>query len=114
MDCKFLSDARKLADGWLGLLPGLGLNPPQIQNEVAVQRAAHNQSRAALPAGDENHVLPRCTDEMEEAVPVESTKLQRRTHQDLFPVFPRLLALIFIFTADHLTGLHGRTETYIH
>ena len=72
-----LTDARKLADGWLGLLPGLVLNPPQIQNEVAVRRAAHNQSQAALPADDENPLLPRCTDEMEEAVPVGSTKLQR-------------------------------------
>ena len=70
---------------------------PVIQAEVARQRAAHNNAQAVLAAADDQHVIEPWTDELEQAIYDEATRLYKQAHRDLFPLSPNLIALNFYF-----------------
>ena len=97
---KFQIDGRRLAEASMDLLPELDLTTPVIQAEVTRQRNAHNTAQAAMAVADDQHVIEPWTDEMEQAIYDEATRLHKRAHRDLFPLSPNLIALIFISTAD--------------
>ena len=71
-----------------------------FQAEVAARRAARNNAQNALAAAHEAHVIEPWTDEMQQAVYDEATRLHRQAHPDLFRPSPNLIALFLISTAD--------------
>ena len=93
-------DKRRLEESWMGRCPELDLNSPAIQAEVVARRNAHNNAQAALRAANDQHVIEPWTEEMQQAVFDEATRLHRQAHPDLFPLSQSLIALIYISTAD--------------
>ena len=77
----------------MDLCPELDLTSLQIQAEVVARRNAHNNAQAALQAAYDAHVIEPWTDEMQQAVYAEATRLHRQHHRDLFPLSPNLIAL---------------------
>ena len=63
---------------------------PVVQAEVARQRTAHNNAQAAMAAADDQHMIEPWTDEMEQAIYDESTRLHKQAHRDLFPLSLRI------------------------
>ena len=82
------------------LLPDLDLTTPAIQNQVNLRRQQHNAQQAALHAANDQHVVEPWTEEMEQAVYDEASRLHKQAHRDLFPLSQNLIALIFISIAD--------------
>ena len=97
---RFQIDGRRLEESWMDLCPELDLLSPAIVAEVQARRAAHQNAQAAVQAADDQRVIQPWTDEMQQAVYDEATRLHRQAHRDLFPLSPNLIALIFISTAD--------------
>ena len=97
---RFQIDGRRLEEAWMDLLPELDLNSPAIQAEVLLRRNAHNNAQAAQAAADDQHMIEPWTDEMEQAIYDEATRLHKQAHRDLFPLSPNPIALTFISTAD--------------
>ena len=83
---RFQIDGRRLEEAWVDPLPDLDLMSPAIQAEVVVQTQQHNAQQAALFAADNNHVVQPWTDEMDEAIYDEATRLHKQAHRDLFPL----------------------------
>ena len=97
---RFQIDGRRLEESWMDLCPELDLLSPAIVAEVQARRAAHQNAQAAVQAADDRRVIQPWTDDMQQAVYDEATRLHRQAHRDLFPLSPNLIALIFISTAD--------------
>ena len=97
---RFQIDGRRLAESWMDLLPELDLTSPVIQAEVARERTAHNNAQAAMAVADDQHMIEPWTDEMEQAIYDEASRLHKQAHRDLFPLSQNLIALILISTAD--------------
>ena len=93
-------DGRRLQESWVDLCPDLDLTSPPAQAEVVARRTARNNAQAVMVAADDTHVVQPWTDDMQQAVYDEVTRLHRQAHRDLFPLSPNLTALIFNSTAD--------------
>ena len=88
-------EGRRLAESWMDLLPDLDVDTPAIQAEVFLRKQNHNAGQAALAAANNQHVIEPWTDEMEQAIFDEATRLHKQQHSDLFPPSQNLSALIF-------------------
>ena len=97
---KFQIDGRRLEESRTDFCPELDLTSPAITAEVQARRAAHQNAQAALAAANDAHVVEPWTEELQQAVYDEATRLHKQHHCDLFPLSPNLIALIFISTVD--------------